>query len=215
MGRVHELDERGEHEGHLVGYVPRDWVPAPVATAIGSSRRVAVLERYSSRGVLRELGLVADDREYDVHGICVIGYACACGWRSPYRELGTPFEWSPCIVLSSEWLEDLLAQKWWKPHVAAEVRRGTRLNQQAVTENAEFRAVHRHHTVANNVHVALDLPREVAVDLLTLLNSLGNSDYVRLTKHLTEQQADSANLGLCELGEELELKLRDSVAPGQ
>lgn len=214
MGRLHELDERAEHEGYVVGYVPRDWLPTPAATAIGSSRRVAVLEPYSSRRVLRELGMLAEDRDYDVHGICVVGYACGCGWRSPYRELGRPFEWSPCIVHSSEWIDDLLAEKWWRPHVVREVRRGARSNdEQAVTENAEFRPMHRHHTMANNVHVPLDLPRQVAADLLTFLNSLGNSDYNRLTKHLTQQQADSANMGLCELGEQLELQLRDDDAP--
>jgi hypothetical protein len=195
MGRWHERDERGEHEGYLVGYVPRDWVPTASAAAIGSSRPVAMLEHHGTRIPLRELGLLAVDREHDVHGICVAGYACACGWRSPYRELGQPLEWSPCIVHPSEVLDDMLAQKWWNPHVQTEVRRTEQLN--------------HGHSTANSVHVAIDLPRQVATDLLSLLNSLGNSGLNQPMKHLSPQRADSANLGLLKLAAELEQLLRD------
>ena len=194
MGRWHERDERGEHEGYVMGYVPRDWVPTASATAIGSSRPVAVLEHHGTRIPLRELGLLAADREHDVHGICVAGYACACGWRSPYRELGQPIEWSPCIVHPSEWLDDMLAQKWWHPHVQAEVRRTEHLN--------------HGHSTANSVHVALDLPRQVATDLLAFLHSRVQSDISQLPEHSSQQRADSANLGLRELANELEQRLR-------
>jgi hypothetical protein len=195
MGR---LDETGKHEGYVVGYVPRDWVPRASATAIGSSRLVAVLECYGTGVPLRELGIVADDHEHDIHGIRIIGYACSCGWRSPYRELGKPFEWSPSIVHWSEWTEDLLAQTWWRPHVQSEARRTEQLNQGQ--------------SIRDSIHVALDLPRKVATDMLLFLNSLGNSDLNRVmqrpTAELNHDRADSANLGLCELGEELEMLLR-------
>lgn len=198
MGRFHERDEHGEHEGYVVGYVPCDWVPTAAATAIGSSRPVAVLDkRYGTGGVLRELGLLAADRDHEVHGICVVGYACSCGWRSPYREQLPPVEWSPNVVHWSEWIEDLLAKKWWVPHIHAEQRRAEQLN--------------RGHSTSDSVYVAVDLPRRVAVDLLALLNAFGNSDLKRLG--LGSEREESANLGLCELGEELARLLQEQQVP--
>jgi hypothetical protein len=190
MGRQ---DETGRHEGFVVGYVPRDWTPTAAATAIGSSRPVAVLEHYSTAS-LRELGVLAADNEHDVHAICVVGYGCSCGWRSPYREIGKTVEWSPSIVLWPEWLEDLLAQKWWLPHVRAETRRTEQLN--------------HGHSASDSVHAALDLPRKVATDLLLFLKSLDRADFKQIARHGPER-AESAELGLRELGQELEALLRE------
>lgn len=197
MGRIHNLDERGEHEGHVVGYVPRHWVPTGNATAIGSSRPVAALERYSDQGVLRELGMLAPDDTHDIQGICVIGYACACGWRAPYRELGTPLEWSPSIILCPEWLEDSLARRWWEPHVHDAVH--------AARESDQRRA-------SSRVELALKLPSEDASNLLAFLNSLGNDDLNHIMKRFPESRVDSANLALGELGHELELLLGERAS---
>jgi hypothetical protein len=183
MGRQ---DETGRHEGYVVGYVPRRWVPSAAATAIGSSRPVSVLEHYSPGVSLRELGLVDADNEHDVHGIYIVGYACSCGWRSSYREVGTPLEWSPSTVHYSEWLEEMLATKWWKPHIRAEARRTEQLN--------------HGHSANDSVHVALDVPRKVATDLLVFLNAL--------TQGKMPKQPGSAHLGLLELSEELAELLR-------
>jgi len=120
MGRFHALDERMCHEGHLVAYAPREWIPAPNATAIGSGRPVAVLPRYRPDSWLRELGVRQGDEDFEVHGVLVIGYACSCGWRSPYVEveplLVQPVEWSGMVVCS-EPLDDRLAARWWDLHV--------------------------------------------------------------------------------------------------
>jgi hypothetical protein len=121
MGRLHARDERCEHEGFTVGYVPRDWQPQPIDT-LGCKRKVAWLEPYTARGVLREVGLLEHNLDIEVRGICVIGLGCACGWRSPYYELGTQVDWSPCITHAPEWLEDRLSAKWWTPHVEAALR---------------------------------------------------------------------------------------------
>lgn len=198
MGRFHSRDEQGVHEGYVVGYVPRDWMPTAAATAIGSTRPVAVLGHYSPRSPLRELGALEADRQHDVHGIAVVGYACTCGWRSRYREEQASVEWSPNIVHWSESLEGELAQECWAPHVEAELRRAERFS--------------RGQSTGDRVHVALDLPRQVAVDLLAFLNSLGNSDLNGIMKHLGDERTESANVGLSELGDELALLLwkRDS-----
>ena len=116
MGRQ---SENGKHEGYVVAYVPRDWQPISAATDISTSRPVAALGIYGRTMRLRELGTYTGDDEHEIHGICVIGYACSCGWRSPYFEV-TPLEWSPSIVLCSEAVEGLLAKRWWKPHVRSE-----------------------------------------------------------------------------------------------
>ena len=194
MGRFHSLDERGVHEGYVVGHVPRDWVPTTAATAIGSTRPVAVLGHYSPRSPLRELGSLEADRQHDIHGIAVVGYACTCGWRSPYSETQAPVEWSPSIVHWSDSLEDELAEKWWAPHVETELQRAERSS--------------RGQSTGDRVHVALDLPRQVAIDLLAFLNSLGNNDLNAIMKRLGDERTESANEGLGELEYELELLLR-------
>jgi len=124
MGRFHPNDEGSMHEGFVVGYVPRDWRAVAVARAFDSKRPVAVLQPYRANGVLRELGMLEDERDIEVQGIYVIGYGCACGWRSPYYECGQPLEWAPCIVHRPEWLDEHLARKWWTPHVEQELQRG-------------------------------------------------------------------------------------------
>ena len=58
------------------------------------------------------------------------------------------------------------------------------------------------------MHAALDLPRKVATDLLLFLKSLDSADFKQIAKHGPER-AESAKLGLHELGEELESLLRD------
>ena len=36
-------DATGEHEGYVIGYAPRDWVPLTAAVALHSKRHVAAL----------------------------------------------------------------------------------------------------------------------------------------------------------------------------
>jgi hypothetical protein len=98
------------------------------------------------------------------------------------------------MVFRSEWLDDTLARKWWHPHVQAELRRTDQLN--------------HGHTTANSVHVALDLPRQIATDLLTFLHSLGDSASNQPTNLSSQPRATSAGLGLRELAIELEQQLR-------
>lgn len=193
MGRIHEHDERGAHEGFIVGYVPRDWVPLAAARAIDSTRNVAALEPYGTRGVLRELGMLEADRNIEVHGVYVIGYGCDCGWRSPYYEAGNPLEWTPCVVHWPEWLEERLAEKYWRPHVTAELERTERLN--------------RGHSTGDSVHLALDLSRRLASDLQLFFGSLGNDDFNRIMARQPNERAESALTAIGELEDQLKLLL--------
>lgn len=113
MGRMHSLDERYEHEGYLVGYVPRDWQPSGGAVAIGSRKPASRLPDYSAADPLRELGSETD-RKHVIAGVRVVGYACGCGWRAPLVELDEPLEWFPATFDRSEELDDQLAVPWSK-----------------------------------------------------------------------------------------------------
>jgi hypothetical protein len=94
---------------------------------------------------------------------------------------------------SSEWLADLLANKWWLPHVRAEGRRTEQLN--------------HGHSTSDSVHVALDLPRQLAGDLLLFLDSLGDSDFARIMARRPKERAESALVALGELEDELKVLL--------
>jgi hypothetical protein len=109
------MEPTGEHEGYMVGYVPQGWLPLSAAVALHSKRPVAGLpERYGPP--LRELGTVEADREHDVDGVRWVGAACPCGWRSPLRELDTPLEWMPAILLPPPELETEVCALW-RAHV--------------------------------------------------------------------------------------------------
>jgi hypothetical protein len=124
MGWLHGHDERGDHEGFVVAYVPRDWVPTLSAIEIGSARLVAIVPHSSiSGGPWRELGVHPLDREHVIRGFSLVGAACECGWRSPRRNaLGTGAAWAPSYVERSEPLEQSLC-KLWREHVELECGR--------------------------------------------------------------------------------------------
>jgi hypothetical protein len=125
MGWTHDRDTRGEHEGFVVAYVPRDWLPTPSAAALGSGRPVALVEYVpGSRGPLRELGVHPLDRDYVIRGFGEVGAACECGWRSPRRNaFGVPgVEWSPNVVERPAQLEEKL-ERLWAAHVEQECAR--------------------------------------------------------------------------------------------
>lgn len=122
MGWLLHKDQRYEHEGYVVAYVPRDWVPTASATALGSGRPVALVEYIpGSRGPWRELGVQPLDHDYVIRGLGFVGAACECGWRSPRRNAFgvTDLEWTPSSVERPSYIEEKL-EKLWAAHVEQE-----------------------------------------------------------------------------------------------
>lgn len=77
------------HEGHAVGFVPRD----------GYSK---------GSGILRELGY--PDRE--TRQVEMIAAACECGWRSPHFRPEQPTEYGPFSVFCTERDDEVVFQLW-------------------------------------------------------------------------------------------------------
>ena len=90
--------------------------------------------------------------------------------------------------------EDVLARKWWHPHVESALQ----------LDESRSEA----HASSTQVHVALELSRQAAIDLLAFLDLLGNTDFKRVTDKLSEERAHAANQALSELADELQLALR-------
>lgn len=122
MGWMHERDEHGHHEGYVVAYVPRDWVPGDAVPELHSGWPVAVVPSAQAADLLvREIGSNPLDRTHAIRGFVWVGAACDCGWRSPRIRAAADVEWSPNSVLRPTRLDDALAQLW-HAHVEHELR---------------------------------------------------------------------------------------------
>jgi hypothetical protein len=137
MGFVHEQDGEARHEGYAVGLVPREWSPRKTSSKRVASildpnpRPLANLKRYSSAGVLRELGMLRADHEFAVRGVSVMQAGCSCGWRSPFWELARALDWTPCTLLTNEH-QGGKVDRLWRQHVELELQRGEQLRLGAV-----------------------------------------------------------------------------------
>lgn len=121
MGWLYDRDERCEHEGYVVAYVPRDWIAVASTTELGPSRPAVIVDDAGvSNGPWRELGMHPLDREYVIRGVRHVGAACSCGWRSP-RYAATA-EWRESYVERSEVLDEAL-WRLWRRHAVEECGR--------------------------------------------------------------------------------------------
>lgn len=121
MGWVHDLDEQGAHEGWVVAYVPRDWVPGDAVPELHSGWPLAIVPSATTADrQVRELGSHPPDRTHAIRGFVWVGAACDCGWRSPRVRAAEGVEWSPNSVHRSEVLDAAL-QLLWRAHVEYEL----------------------------------------------------------------------------------------------
>jgi len=117
MGWVHDHDTQGQHEGYVVGYVPRDWFPSDVVPELHSGWPLAVVPAAAADDrLVRELGTHPLDRGHAIRGILWVGAACDCGWRSP-RHRAAQVEWFPNMVERSDELDERM-RRLWLEHVA-------------------------------------------------------------------------------------------------
>lgn len=114
MGWLHPKDERCDHEGFTVAYVPRDWIAKSSASELSSGRPVATVNVDQPRnGPWRELGVRPRDREHVIRGFIYVGAACICGWRSSrVGVFDSRVEWFPCTVETPKPLDYHLHELW-------------------------------------------------------------------------------------------------------
>jgi len=108
-----QLEGVVSHEGYVVAYVNRDWVPAPVkGCPIVGGWPVVVVPSRAGGFPLRELGSRVEDGESRIEGLTLVAAGCDCGWRSTRVQLAQAMAWSPARMERVEAVEAALHAAW-------------------------------------------------------------------------------------------------------